>query len=411
MNIWIINHYALPPIYNGSNRHFSLGKELALLGHQVTIIAANNHHFAEVGKTTGFYPSDFMNNAVEWREEKMKLVFLDTPKYHGNGFGRLWNMICFSLEVLKLRKYGGEDKPNIVIGSSVHLFAVLSAKLVATHFQIPFCFEVRDIWPKSLIDMKAISQWHPLALLLSYLEAYLYKKADAIITLLPSFDKYLTRFKLESKKVIYIPNAIDVISFPSCSLACDDKKSLVVMYLGSHGEANGLSVLIDAAEELEKKPASRKIEWRFIGSGNQKQSLKERVTKTGLTTVVFEDSVPKNDIPRVISEADILVVNLIDVDVYRYGISLNKIFDYLASQRPIVFASNAVNNPILSAQAGITVPSGDVKGIAQAIRDIADLPIEERKAMGERGRKYVETHHNYKTLAAQLDNELKELLI
>ena len=403
MKIWMINHYATPPDRGSSTRHYALAKELKKYRREVTVIASGTQHLLNSSDEQKTHSLEI------WQDESVKFLLLPSPSYQGSGIKRLWNMLYFSWQVLQLPKQVNE-KPDVIIGSSVHPFAVWAAERIAAQYQIPFCFEVRDLWPQTLIDMKAISKYHPLALILGKLEAYLYKKANRIITLLPYAYEYISKFDIPKEKIEYLPNGVDLNLFYAVSLPQDTQEYLTVMYLGSHGPANGLDTLVEAAAELEKNPAIKRIYWRLIGEGTQKSQLKAKIEQLSLKTINLEDGVPKSQVPQIIAEADILVANLLELDIYKYGISLNKLFDYLASQRPIVFGCAARNNPVAEAEAGITVPPENPQAMAQAIRQLAALSPQERAAMGQRGRTYVEHHHSYRYLGDKLNTLLDKVV-
>lgn len=402
MKIWIINHYATPPTLGSSTRHYCLAKELTKYGHEVTIIASSSHHLVNKSEIKN---CDSVN---VWEEDSIKFLLLPGLEYQGNGFKRFGNMLDFAWRVLQLPKIL-DEKPDVILGSSVHPFAVWSAQKLAHKYKVPFCFEVRDLWPQTLIDMKAIGHNHPLAVFLRWLEAYLYRKADVIITLLPFAHEYIINYNISPEKIVYLPNGVDVNLFAEVAPLTEKKDVTTLMYLGSHGPANGLDTLIDAAAELEKQPATTKVQWRLIGDGNQKQGLKDKVKELGLTTVKLEDKIPKTEVPMVINDADILLFHLLSVDVFKYGISPNKLFDYLVSQRPIVFGCNARNNPVSEAQAGITVLPENPRAMAEAIRELIDLPLLEKKKMGQRGFAYVKNNHSYENLGQKLNSLLIHL--
>jgi len=404
MKVWIVNHYASPPDMGASTRHYSLAKELSNHGHEVIVVAASRQHLLYKANDL-----DLINPRIV-QYKNVRFILLPTANYSGNGLSRIRNMLSFSLEVLKLSSYHGHS-PDIIIGSSVHPFAAWAAERLAASYNVPFCFEVRDLWPQTLIDMKAISCWHPFALFLHYLERYLYQKADKIISLLPFAHEYICQFGLFKNKIFYLPNGVDLTLFPRNMLSQESRKDrLTVMYLGSHGVANGLDALVEAAAELGNNPDDVSIIWRFIGEGNHKEKLLEKSLSLGVKNIVFEEGIAKSKVPQILAEADILVANLLNLDIYRYGISLNKLFDYLAAQRPIVFGCAARNNPIEEAGAGITVPPQDSQAIAAAVRRLAALTPEERAQIGLRGRAYVEKYHSYESLGGTLNTVLEDLV-
>lgn len=403
MKIWLINHYATPPDYGSSTRHYVLAKELRKHGHEVTIIASQFHHL------TNSEPSNQASKFKTWQDDYVKFLLLPTPKYSDNGLGRLWNMLFFAYKALRLPKHYAE-RPDIIIGSSVHPFAAWAAERLAADFQVPFCFEVRDLWPQTLIDMQAIGKRHPLTILLHQLERYLYQKAQRIITLLPFAYEYICALGIPKEKIEYIPNGIDLNLFPeSQPVTLEDKERFTVMYLGAHGPANHLETVVEAAAEMSQNPATRSVHWRLIGQGPDKERLKHKVKQLNLNNIVLEDSIPKNAVPKVATQADAFIFHLRGVDVFKFGISPNKLFDYLACQRPIVFACAARNNPVEEAGAGITVPPEDPQAMAAAVRQLSKMTPEERGRMGQRGRKYVEENHSYQYLGERLNHLLENL--
>ncbi|MDZ3831683.1 MAG: hypothetical protein U0S50_07685 [Sphingopyxis sp.] len=127
---------------------------------------------------------------------------------------------------------------------------------------------------------------------------------------------------------------------------------------------------------------------------------------TDLPHISFEDPVLKEEIPALAVEADAFIFNLIDAPVFNYGISSNKLFDFMAAGRPILFACNASNNPVEDAQAGDTVPPSHPQQLAAAMINMSQMPRGERDQMDRNGRSYVENHYGFRVLAERLVNIL-----
>src|SRR5690606_10607205 len=147
-----------------------------------------------------------------------------------------------------------------------------------------------------------------------------------------------------------------------------------LMYFGAHGAANGLDNIIRAMGQLRHSQTPRPIRLRLGGDGPLKGHLIAPAQELDLETISFEPPVPKREIARVASQADAFIFNLIDAPVFKYGISSNKLFDFMACGRPVVFSCNAPNNPIESAGGGITVPPGDSAALVRAIIGLEELP-------------------------------------
>lgn len=407
MNIWIFNHYATIPSLPGGTRHFDLARQLVRRGHDVTIFAsAVSHH----GSPKVRLPDS--NRWIPQEIEDVRFVWLRTPTYARNDWRRVLSMVAFMLRAWRIgttlpSRNHNMAPPDVVIGSSVHLLAVLAAYWVAKRHRSRFVMEVRDLWPQTLIDMGYLTPRHPLTRLLQRLERFLYQRAESIITLLPMADDYIHRCGVPREKVVWIPNGVDLSRFPQGASDTKMREEFTVMYLGAHGEANALDVLIQAAHVLQSRGKGH-VRLILVGRGLEKPRLLEKASALGLENVEFRDPIPKDHVPSSLAQADALVVVLRDLPLYRYGISLNKLFDYLAAARPVILAGAPANNPVNDADCGITVPPGNPEALAEAIGRLSELSPREREAMGLRGRAYVEEHHDIVKLAERLERVLEE---
>jgi len=407
MNIWIFNHYAFPPDVPGGTRHYDFGKELVRRGHKVTIFATSYHHYLH--REIRLKPGE------KWKIEDIngvKFVWIRTFPYKGNDWRRVVNMVSYMPRAWwlgrSLPKFVPEiEKPDVVIGSSVHLLAVLAAYWIAKHYKAKFIMEVRDLWPQTLVDMGMLSEHHPITKMLQALERFLYRRAERIITLLPKAGEYIAAQGIDAKKVVWIPNGVDLARFQVRS-ASGDHQGFRVMYLGAHGRANALDVLLKAAKIIQDQ-GYEDIKFILVGDGPEKPKLIKLAEKLKLKNVEFREPVKKNEVSRVLQESDALVLNLERVEVFKYGISPNKLFDYMASGRPILFSVSSINNPVDEANCGFTVPPRDPKALAEAIIKLYKISPEEREEMGRRGREYVEKFHSIPILVDKLEKVLSEV--
>ncbi|HBE44902.1 MAG TPA: glycosyltransferase WbuB [Deltaproteobacteria bacterium] len=403
MNIWIFNHYAITPELSGGTRHFDFAKELTERGYNVTIFASS-FHYSLLRETKYYGKSSYIIEDYDG----IRFVWIGTFPYSKNDWRRVLNMLSYSVGAYKTAKKINIEKPNVIIGSSVHLFSVYTAYLLSKHFNIPFIMEVRDLWPQTLIDM-GVSRWNPFVILLGILEKFLYKRAKKIISLLPKAYEYITSLGIPLEKIVWIPNGVDLKKFENIEGNFGKRTKFKVLYAGAHGIANGLDTLLNSARILKEKGYSG-ISIELVGDGPEKQRLMKRTLEEGLDNVSFRDPVKKDKIPKVLSEADVLFFNLLAKDTFKYGISSNKLFDYLSSGRPVIFASNASNNPVEEAKAGITVPPENPEAIAEAIINLYKMNEEERFKMGNNGKKYVEKYHSIPVLVDKLETVIQEAL-
>jgi glycosyltransferase involved in cell wall biosynthesis len=233
------------------------------------------------------------------------------------------------------------------------------------------------------------------------LERHLYRAAARIVVLMPRADAYICRLGIPREKIVWIPNGAELSEVDPAPKP-PNEGGFTLMYFGAHGRANGLDNILAAMGRVRDMRPDLHVRLRLIGDGPLKPDLIGQAKQMGLDNVVFEPPVPKAAIPALAAEADAFVVNLVDSPIYHYGISLNKLFDYLAAGRPIVFAGASVNNPVAEAGAGISVPPGDAGALAKAVVRMASLPAATRAEMGRNAHAYVRVHHDFRVLARRL---------
>lgn len=310
-------------------------------------------------------------------------------------------MLSYSRSVSKVACDLDLGRPDVILGSSVHLFAVYTAYRLSRRLRAPFVMEVRDIWPQTLIDM-GVSKWHPFVLLLGFLERYLYKKAIRIITLLPRANEHIESFGVKPDKIVWIPNGVDGERFDAVQVRPEESsRQFTITYTGAIGTANNLTVLLKAAEILGNEFPY--IKFLIVGDGPEKPRLLRMADDKKLENVEFKAPVPKDEVSNIHSQSDALLFTLQDSPVFKFGISSNKLFDYLTSGKPVIFSCNSANNPVNEAGAGITIPPDDPQKLVDTAIALSEMPIAERAKMGSNGRQYIEKHHLIATLVDRLE--------
>lgn len=401
--VWILNHYAQEPGRPGGTRHYALAKHLRALGWNACIIAAS------VELNTGRQRLARGEKRRLESREGVHFLWLKVPVHTGNGPGRMVNMLAYALRAWMPWNLQQLPRPRVIIGSSVHPFAAWAGARLARRHGVPFVFEVRDLWPQTLIDLGRLRDGSLVARALRLLERHLYRCADRILILMPGATEYIEPLGIPRSRIVWLPNGVDISEFPYHPPPGRRDEAFTLMYFGAHGTANGLENLIRAMAVLKDRRASPAPVLRLIGDGPMKPSLRRLAADLHLDNVRFEDAVPKAGIPAVAAQADAFVFNLVASPVFRYGISSNKLFDFMAAGRPVIFSCQSVNNPVAEADAGITVPPDRPERLADAIATIAALSPAERERMGLNARRYVERNHDYRSLAARLAGVLNEL--
>lgn len=398
MRIWIFNHYAVGPGQSGGTRHYDLSKRLVKRGHSVRIFASSFNYQSR------------MDNAVLGRKTYaednfagVRFTWIRSHRYHRNDIHRVLNMFSYTVRSFLVASHS-KERPDLVIGSLMHPFAALVGYLVAKRKKSKFYFEVRDLWPQSMIDLGKVTKKNVVVRLLKRLELFLYRKADRIILLFDKADQYIIRQGISKEKLLYVPNGVDLERFdssetqlsPELKRFFDEKtRKFTAVYTGAHGLANNLDIVLDAAKKLGLVTG---IHFLFIGDGPEKERLQDRVTKEGIPNVSFYPSVPKEMIPEILRRANVGLLPLQNSPVFRWGISPNKLFDYMASALPIILICNLPDTPVSYSGGGYVVTENSSDQLMERLRYFYENP-EMAREMGGAARAYVERHHSWDRLS------------
>jgi glycosyltransferase involved in cell wall biosynthesis len=381
------------------HRPFYMAREWVRAGHDVTILAATHSHLRTQNPLAG---EEFIQG-IRYR-------FLDTPSYQGNGLGRVRNMLAFVSGVWRqARRLAEELKPDVVIASSTYPLDVYPARRIARlarsqGTKARLIYEVHDLWPLSPMELGNIPAWHPFIMGMQQAENDAYRSADRVVSMLPKAEAHMRAHGMAPEKFAYLPNGIDVQEWKDATepLPAVHREVIeglraqgrfIVGYAGSHGVANALHHLIDAARLLVGQPVTLVL----VGQGPEKDALQSRAQ--GVDNVVFLPPLPKGAVPALLDAMDALYLGWNRVPLYRFGISPNKLMDYMMAAKPVIHSVEAGNDPVAESACGLSVPPEDPEAIARAILALKAIDPVERAAMGARGREFVTAHHDYRVLA------------
>jgi glycosyltransferase involved in cell wall biosynthesis len=265
---------------------------------------------------------------------------------------------------------------------------------------------VHDLWPASPVELGGMSRWHPFIILCQKAEDAACRDADVVVSMLPKVADHLRAHGLDLRKLHIVPNGISAGEWQGegaplrsdLALHLDAQRKAgrtLVAYTGSHGLANALDVLLDAATLLRDEPMA----FVLVGDGLEKLRLAQRVRDEGLGNVALFDPVAKAQIPALLAAIDIAFIGWLRQPIYRFGIGPNKLMDYMMAGCAVLHSVDAGNDPVAEAGCGLTVAPESATAVADGLRGLADMAPGERRAMGERGRAFVLAHHTYPVLA------------
>jgi len=399
LNVWWFSQYASTPDQQFTAQ-FDLAKRLVERGHRVTFFSAGFSHYR--------FEEIRLKTAEPWRIEEcegVRFVWIRTPPYTRNDWRRARNICVYAWRALRLAR-SRQETPDIVIGTTFHPLASLAACLTAASKRRPFVFEVKDLWPLTAVEFGRLSRRNPVALLLGRLEQSLARRASRIMTTLPGATKYYERLGIPPHKVVWIPNGLELSRYANLSpYSGDISRPCTLLYAGGLVSANSLDTIVRTAH-IEMGRGSD-VRFVFVGGGQDKPRLMAMARKLQLRNVEFRDAVPKSQLPRVMEEADALLLSMRNLPkLYRFGMSFNKLCDYAAAGRPILFAGNPSHNLVEEFQCGIVIPPEDPEALSMAIRHFLQMTRQQRAEMGRNGTRCARERFDMNMLAERLEGML-----
>jgi len=395
-NIWILNQYTGSPYHGMNYRSYYLAKGLIKEGERVTIFSGSySHLFSKLPKIDGLFTKEKIDN--------IDYIWVKTPKYKSSkSIGRIVNMLSF---MFKLFLFNTKElkKPDVIIVSSLSLFPIINGYLWSKKFKTKLIFEIRDLWPQTLIELGNVSKNHPLVLFLGFFEKFGYKRANYVVSLLANAKEYMVSRGMSEDKFVYIPNGITLDEVENAEPLNKDvlnllpKDKFLVGYVGTIGIANALDYLLESAKKLKE---NKDIHFVIVGQGSEKDRLKEFVQNNSLDNVTFIDPIPKRKVQSMLKNLDVCYIGLKKEPLFKYGVSPNKLFDYMYSAKPVLYAiDSGEQNIVKDAKCGVCAKAEDSTSIKEAILKLYQMDKKERELMGKNGREYVVKHHSYDNLA------------
>jgi glycosyltransferase involved in cell wall biosynthesis len=399
LNVWWFSQYASTPDQQFTTQ-FDLAKRLVDRGHRVTFFAAGFSHY--MFKEIRLKPGE------PWRVDErdgVRFVWIRTPPYARNNWKRAVNICAYAWRAFRLARRWSET-PDVVIGTTFHPLASLAACATARSKRRPFVFEVKDLWPLTAVQFGRLNPRNPIALALRHLEKFLARKACRIMTTLPGASEYYGRLGVAAERIVWIPNGLELSRYAGLPPYSGELSGpYTLLYAGGLVSANALDTIVRAAQ-LEMASGSN-VRFVFLGGGQDKPRLIAMARELKLNNVEFRDAVPKSELHRVMTEADGLLLSMRNLpELYRYGMSFNKLCDYAAAGRPILFAGNPRHNLVEEFQCGIVFPPEDPQAFSAAIQRFLRMTPRQRAEMGRNGIRCARERFDMTMLAERLEQML-----
>lgn len=401
--IWVIHQYASTPNEGMGGRWFYLSQELVKKGWAVYIFCSSNHHLLRTKKE--------INSAEDCLVEDVdgiNMVWIPLMSYSNpHSIKRVMGWFEFVYKVIKL-SCKIKSNPYSIVVSSPSLLSFLAGRILAKKYASRLLLDVRDIWPLTLVELGGIKKYNPLIIFMNWVEKIAYKKSDIVISNLKGAKEHFIKKGCAANKIKWIPNGFcsEEITFEKSTLYTKKMphNKFIVGYVGTHGFANSLDLLIDAAHRLALK--EKEVHFVLAGSGKEKVKLVEKVQSLGLTNVTFLEPVPKQDVYSLLNAFDVCYIGSKTNSIYRFGIGANKIPEYMCSGKPIIHSYSGCYDPVKISGGGVTFDTESASDLVSCILSFYNKDRGELKLIGESGKKYAKEHFDYRVLGEEIERLL-----
>jgi glycosyltransferase involved in cell wall biosynthesis len=406
MHILYVSQYFPPEPGAPAARVSELARAWVEAGHQVTVLTGLPNH------PTGIVPPEYRRRVLAI-EDFHGVRVVRTWIYAAANRGRVRRSLAYASFAASAALWGQfhVGRPDVLIATSPQFLCAVAGHAIARTRSLPFVFEVRDLWPESIVAVGALPEGHPVVRGLTLVEEHLYRQADRIVVVTDSFAARLRQRGVPADKIEVVKNGVDLDRFVPGSRETPLRERLgyagkfVVSYVGTHGMAHGLDRVLDAAAALR---AQDKIRFLFVGEGAERQRLQARAKTEALDNVTFLGALPRDAMTEVYATSDLCLVALRKLKLFQTVLP-SKIFEILGMARPLLLSVDGEARALVEASGGgICVPPEDTAAMTEVILRLAQNPAACRE-MGQRGRAYVEEHFDRTRLALRYLGILQEV--
>lgn len=403
--VWYVSKYGSTPTWGKvAIRGYLILRAMARMGHRAVMITSDSSHLIPVPDLGGpVMTEDAGRVTARW---------IRTHKYKGaTSIGRIFSWLDFEWKLWRLNT-DDLPRPDVVIVSSLSLLTIFNGLRLRRKYGCKLVFEVRDIWPLTIIEEAGFSPRNPAVMALRWIEKMAYRRADLIVGTMPNLKQHVDESLGDRHApVACIPFGYDPDMVENARPLPEGwverhvpKGKFVVCHAGTIGVSNALEVLMDCARAMKDDP---RVHFLMVGDGYLR--AKFEAESADLTNISFTGRVAKDEVQDVLRHCDVAYLSVQPSRVWKYGLSLNKIQDYMVAGKPILSSYTGYPTMIDEAGAGLSAPAGDAVALRSRILELMAMSPGEREAMGRRGRDWLISKRSYEVLAQDyLDAALPE---
>ncbi len=406
MKILYLSQYFPPEPGAPAARVSELSRCWAEWGHDVTVLTGMPNH------PTGVVPPEYRHRLFAVEDHYGARV-VRTWIYAAANRGRVRRSLAYASFAASAVALGQArvERPDVLVATSPQFLCAAAGGLISRMRQVPFVFEVRDLWPESIVAVGALPEGHPVVRSLERVEKRLYSEATAIVVVTDTFRQKLIDRGIAPHKIFVVKNGVDLTRFNPLPRETKLRAELgygdrfVLAYVGTHGMAHGLGSVLDVAARLRSRDDLRFL---FVGEGAERKNLQKRASDEGLSNVKFLGALPRERMTEVYATSDACIVPLRKTELFT-SVLPSKIFEILAMERPLVLSVDGEARELVEASGGgLYAPPEDVEAMESAILSLMGSP-QRRKEMGAAGRAYVMREFDRRKLAADYLEILDEV--
>ncbi len=384
-HIWIMNHYAADMFRDKAGRHYWFARMLKERGYEPRVFCANTFHSRPGAVPVG------RKGYREGTDRGIPYIFVKTVPSTGNGVDRLKNMALFykNLYPAAAGIAGTYGKPDVILASSVHPLTMAAGIRIARRFRIPCICEIRDLWPEAIFTFGKVKEQSLPGRLLTAGEHWIYRNADALIFTKEGDTDYLKEKRwtteqggdIDLAKCHYINNGVDLRSFQErmqkqvfhdADIMSDD--TFRVVYAGTIRPINHVGNLLDAAKLIQKRPGCEDVRFLIFGDGAELPKLRERVKREHIDNVKLKGFVDRRHIPFILGRSSVNILNYSQSQYnWSRGNSSNKLFEYMASGKPVISTVRMGYDLIERYRCGISLEEDTPECLAEAVLAIRGM--------------------------------------
>lgn len=406
MKLLILTQYFPPEVGAPQNRLFELAVRLKKLGVDVSVLTAMPN-YPQMQIYEGYEGKDYIYEEIEGIPVHRASIYLPKSK---SIIQRLLNYFSFVYSSAKVgnKKIGDFD---VIMCESPPLFLGYSALYLKRKKKAKLIFNVSDLWPESAEKLGVVTNKQMLNLAYR-LEAKLYHRSVLVTGQTQGICKSINE-RFPQVKTYWLPNGVDVSYYNPSTVTGNWRKQnsfhesdLLFLYAGIIGLAQGLEIILSAAEKLKDQPH---IKFILVGSGPEKEKLQTIKDERQLTNVFFFDAVSKTQMPQIVQASDVSIIPLRKLELF-LGAIPSKIFENLAMEKPVILAVDGEARELFVNQGQCALYS-EPENTDELVKHVLMLANDPslRKQLGEKGRKYVEQDFNRDSIAEKFHQILSKI--